>query len=160
MISSADREQKDAGGQMAYLRGLWEAITQNEVQELIVTFDDEEPVTITTPSFVIANAAPLTTALAQGGDEPDMTDGKLDITWLQPQEQADQQFLSLAELVFSNHDYKKQSERLEHRQVKKVAVEFKEKSDYALDGEILQAQKITVETKPASLTVFNYRQPE
>ena len=160
MISSADREQKDAGGQMAYLRGLWEAITQNEVQELVVTFDDDEPVTITTPSFVIANAAPLTTALAQGGDEPDMTDGKLDITWLQPQEQADMQFLSLAELVFSNQDYKKQSERLEHRQVKKVVVEFNEKSDYALDGEILQAKKITVETKPASLTVFNYRQPE
>ena len=109
---------------------------------------------------MIANAAPLTTALAQGGDEPDMTDGKLDITWLQPQEQADQQFLSLAELVFTSQDNKKQSERLEHRRVKKVCVEFDDTSDYALDGEILKANKITVTTKPASLKIFNYQQSD
>ncbi|WP_018981625.1 diacylglycerol kinase family protein [Salinimonas chungwhensis] len=160
MISAADREQKDAGGQMAYLRGLWEAISQNEVQELKVTFDDEEPVTITTPSFVVANAAPTTTALAQGGDEPDMTDGKLDITWLQPQEQADQQFLSLAELVFSSQDTKKQSDRLEHRQVEKVTIEFSEPADYALDGEILKDRKITINIKPSSLNIFGYQPDE
>lgn len=156
MISSADREQKDNGGQLAYLQGLWEAISQNQAQELTVTFDNDKPQTLTTPSFVVANAAPLTTALAQGGDEPDMTDGLLDITWLQPQEDADEQFLSLAELVFSDAASKKSSQRLAHRRVKKVRITFDQQKQYALDGEIWQAETITIECKPASLRVFSY----
>lgn len=154
MISSADRDQKNEGGQFAYLRGLWDAIGRNESLTVQVTFDDEAPQEITTPSFVIANAAPITTALAQGGDVPDVTDGKLDITWLVPQDDADQQFISLAELVFLSGDLKKDSPRIQHRQAKKIVIQREISGEYAIDGEIKESHKLVVETKPGSLKVL------
>ena len=154
MIASADREEKNQGGQMAYLRGLWDAISTNETMSLEVCFDDETKNIIETPSFVVANAAPITTALAQGGDEPDVTDGKLDITWLTPQQDSETQFLSLAELVFSNAENKKQSQRIQHKQVKKLVVNLPDKAKYAIDGEIREANKLEISVCAGNLTVL------
>ncbi|RDV26108.1 hypothetical protein DXV75_08505 [Alteromonas aestuariivivens] len=155
MIASADREQKNEGGQLAYLKGLWEAITSNQSLSLEVEFDDNQQHTIETPSLVIANAAPVTTALAQGGGEPDLTDGKLDITWLKPQESPDQQVLSLAELVFRDTDGKKDSDRICHTQAKSVRLTLPEQQNYALDGEIQSAKTILIQARPASLRIFS-----
>ena len=154
MISQADRDQKNEGGQFAYLRGLWDAIGRNESISVSVTFDDEPSETITTPSLVIANAAPITTALAQGGDVPDVTDGKLDITWLVPQEDADQQLISLAELVFLNGDLKKDSPRIRYRQAERVTIEVNETREYALDGEIRESDKLNIVSCPGTLKVL------
>ena len=154
MISSADRDEKNAGGQFAYLRGLWDAISKNEAQEFEVQFEDDDPVTLHSPSLVIANAAPLTTALAQGGEIPSVTDGKLDITWLEPQESSETQFLSLAELVFLSSDAKKSSNRIRHKQAKSVRVKLPHKMEYALDGEIHSADTLTITTVPENLNVF------
>ncbi|WP_218353028.1 diacylglycerol kinase family protein [Alteromonas lipotrueiana] len=156
MISSADRSQKNEGGQFAYLRGLWQAMSKNDIVELTVSFDNEEEQVIKTPSFVVANAAPITTALAQGGDEPDMTDGKLDITWLEPSDEADEHFFSMAELVFSDKQSKQQSTRIRHRQVKTIRIDQPQDSHYALDGEIYQSDKLNIEIQPATLKVFSY----
>lgn len=139
---------------MAYLRGLWDAISTNETMSLEVCFDDETKNIIETPSFVVANAAPITTALAQGGDEPDVTDGKLDITWLTPQQDSETQFLSLAELVFSNAENKKQSQRIQHKQVKKLVVNLPDKAKYAIDGEIREANKLEISVCAGNLTVL------
>ncbi len=154
MIAAADREEKNQGGQMAYLRGLWDAISANKTMSLEVSFDDETRTTIETPSFVIANAAPITTALAQGGDEPDVTDGKLDITWLTPQEDSETQFLSLAELVFSNAENKKNSERIQHKLVTKLTLKLPDKAWYAIDGEIREADQLEIKVCPGNLTVL------
>ncbi len=154
MISSADRTQKDAGGQLAYLRGLWDAISKNDTGTFEIRFDNEESVKLTTPSLVIANAAPVTTALAQGGDVPDATDGKLDITWLEPQESSDKQFLSLAELVFLSGESKKESERIRYRQAKQVIVKFSGMEHYALDGEIKQAEELHIQIHSNNLRVM------
>ena len=157
MIASADREEKNEGGQMAYLRGLWQAISANTDMKLEVSFDNNETETITTPSFVIANAAPVTTALAQGGDEPDVTDGKLDITWLTSQEDSETQFLSLAELIFTTKTSKQNSGRIKHRQVKSITVTLPEQASYAIDGEIREADKLEVQAIPGNLTVLTAR---
>ncbi|WP_414827620.1 diacylglycerol kinase family protein [Alteromonas sp. H39] len=154
MISSADRDEKNAGGQFAYLRGLWDAISKNEAQEFEVQFEDDDPVTLHSPSLVIANAAPLTTALAQGGDIPSVTDGKLDITWLEPQESSETQFLSLAELVFLSSDAKKSSDRIRHKQAKSIRITLPREMEYALDGEIHCADSLTINTVPKNLNVF------
>ncbi|MBT80174.1 MAG: hypothetical protein CL587_07250 [Alteromonadaceae bacterium] len=157
MIASADREEKNEGGQMAYLRGLWQAISANTDMKLEVSFDNGETETITSPSFVIANAAPVTTALAQGGDEPDVTDGKLDITWLTSQEDSETQFLSLAELIFTTKTSKQNSGRIKHRQVKNITVTLPEQASYAIDGEIREADKLEVQAIPGNLTVLTAR---
>lgn len=154
MIESADREEKNEGGQFAYLRGLWNAMSSNETLSLTVRFDDGERETLNTPSLVIANAAPVTTALAQGSAQPSVVDGKLDITWLTPKPSADEQFLSLAELVFLSPDGKKQSDRLKHCQAAKVEIVFDKTFRYAVDGEIRETEKLQIETRPKSLTVL------
>ncbi len=154
MIASADREQKNDGGQFAYLRGLWNAISNNETQQFVVSFDDGEFETLHSPSLVIANAAPLTTALAQGGDVPDITDGKLDITWLEPQESSDLQLLSLAELVFLSGDAKKASERIRHKQAAKIHIKLEKEMEYALDGEIHRADELIINTCHKNLKVL------
>ncbi|MDO6568096.1 diacylglycerol kinase family protein [Alteromonas sp. 1_MG-2023] len=154
MISAAGRGEKDTGGQFAYLKGLWEAIGKNDNLHFTVTCDDEEAQQLETPSLVIANAAPITTALAQGGNLPDVTDGKLDITWLMPQASPDRQLFSLAELVFGPEDYKTTSESIRHKQTKAITLSFDKEVSYAVDGEIFSASEIRVTTQPASLRVL------
>ena len=154
MISAADREEKNMGGQFAYLKGLWNAISNNENMTFEVAKDDGPAETLETPSFVIANAAPMTTALAQGAEPPDITDGKLDLTWLLPQPSSDRQFASLAELVLSPAEAKKQSQSIRHERATRITLTFDKPTAYAVDGEIYEGNKLVIETCPRSLTVF------
>ena len=158
MISAADREEKNVGGQFAYLKGLWNAISNNESMTFDVAIEDDEAERFQTPSFVIANAAPMTTALAQGAEQPDVTDGKLDITWLLPQTSSDKQFQSLAELVFSPVESKKQSDSIRHKQASSLTLTFDKPTAYAVDGEIYEDQSLVIKTLPHSLTVLVNRE--
>lgn len=154
MIAHADREEKNAGGQLAYLQGLWNAMENNHTLSFEVAFDDEPAKRITSPSFVIANAAPLTTALAQGGDLPDMRDGQLDLTWLSPMDNSAEPLISLAELFIQAPKNKQQSERIHHRRAAKVVLQFDQETGYALDGELRQAQQMTIEVRPGQLSLI------
>ena len=154
MISSADREKKNIGGQFAYLKGLWNAISNNADLRISISLDDNKHEVLTTPSLVVANAAPMTTALAQGSAEPDVKDGKLDITWLVPQSSPDKQFLSLAELVLSPKESKIESSRIRHTQASTITLRFDKTTSYAIDGEIYEDNKLVIETCPRSLNVL------
>ena len=154
MISSAGRDEKNAGGQLAYLQGLYNAITKNENLSFSLSLDDGESQQLETPSFVIANAAPLTTALAQGDNPPSVTDGKVDVTYLLPNENADRQLLSIAELMFSPAESKRRSQNIVHQKAESVSLTFPEKVQYAVDGEIFSASTITVTSHPHSLRVL------
>lgn len=152
MIEHADRDEKDNGGQMAYLEGLWKAMNTNAPLSLKVKLDDNT-MTLSTPSFVIANAAPLSTALAQGGDMPDMTDGELDITWLTPTEE-DMPLFTIAELVFSSEESKQSSEIIHHRRSKQVNITLPEAQTYVIDGETYTASEITISCQPKNLKML------
>ncbi len=152
MIEHADREEKNEGGQFAYLAGLWQAIRQNEPLKVAIAFDNEPPVTVETPSLVIANAAPKSTALAQGGDEPDMTDGKLDITWLEANQETP--LLSVAELVFSNTKRKAASDSIYHKRVNSITVSLPSTQRYVIDGEVYEDDHLHIQTAPASLNLL------
>ena len=154
MISAADREEKNVGGQFAYLKGLWNAISNNENMTFDVAKDGKAAETLETPSFVIANAAPMTTALAQGAEQPDITDGKLDLTWLLPQPSSDRQFASLAELVLSPAESKKQSDSIRHERASSITLTFDKPTAYAVDGEIYEGDELVIKTVPRSLTVL------
>ena len=152
MIEHADREEKNEGGQFAYLAGLWQAIRQNEPLTVTVAFDDAPPVKLNTPSLVVANAAPKSTALAQGGDEPDMTDGKLDVTWLQAEQEPP--LLSLAELVFSNKQRKAASDNISHKKVSHITVSLPSTQRYVIDGEVYEDNHLHIQTAPGSLSLL------
>lgn len=160
MISSADRDEKNEGGQFAYLKGLWSAISNNENISFRIRTDDSDEETLTTPSFVVANAAPMTTALAQGDEPPDVTDGKLDLTWLVPQTSPDKQLLSLAELIFSPSEHKRHSDNIRHAQASTIMLTFDDEIAYAVDGEIFHADTLTITTCPRSLTVLTNKENE
>ncbi|TPV61033.1 hypothetical protein FJ444_05300 [Aestuariibacter sp. GS-14] len=152
MIEHADREEKNAGGQFAYLAGLWQAIRQNEPIEVSVSYDNQPPEIINTTSLVVANAAPKTTALAQGGELPDMKDGKLDVTWLKAD--TDTPILSLAELAFSNTEHKAESDSIFHKRVNRINIRFPGLLRYVIDGEVYESDSLDIQTVPASLDML------
>ncbi|GAB3028360.1 diacylglycerol kinase family protein [Bowmanella dokdonensis] len=154
MVHAANRKEKDMLGQGAYLLGLWEAINQNEDYFLKVQFDDEEEQIIHTQSLAIANAAPITTLLAQGRGQPDLADGKLDITWLDATEVPEQHLFSMAELVFSGLTDTALQSKVKHRRANRVRVSGDKLDKYVLDGEIFTDFPLDIQIRPASLKVL------
>ncbi|WP_300484003.1 diacylglycerol kinase family protein [Shewanella sp.] len=167
MIESANRERKNALGQFAYLDGLWRAVNADVTLTIQLSLDDAEPTTLTTHSLIVANAAPFTSVLAQGDGEPNMTDGLLDITWLDAGSEPTDKLLSLAELAIAgwvkegnkDTDSKRPSApstatKVHHAHAKKVNISSQPKCKYVIDGEIFEPADLTIEVQPASLKVF------
>lgn len=154
MIESADREQKNEGGQLAYIKALFMAIEENKSSTLTIQIDDEDPLELETSSLVVANAAPFTTVLAQGGGEPDMTDGKLDVTWLPANASYGDQIINLADLAFTGLVKGETKENINHRRVTSIKINSNEKIKYVVDGENREADAVNIEVKPMSLKIF------
>ncbi|MGB2063964.1 MAG: diacylglycerol kinase family protein [Marinomonas gallaica] len=154
MIEKADREKKNTSGQFAYLQGLSEAVGDNKSTKYQLQLDEQPVITVDTPSLTIANAAPITTLLAQGRGAPDITDGVMDLTWLSPDRP---QILNLLELVghgltsrLEDHDY----EGIHHDTAYRVVLTSDETISYVLDGENREADELHVEMIPKSLSVM------
>ncbi|MGX9462058.1 diacylglycerol kinase family protein [Shewanella sp. A14] len=157
MIQKADRETKNDLGQWAYLNGLWEAIDENESLSMYLQLNDGEIQTINTTSLVVANAAPFTSLLAQGNGEPNMSDGLLDITWIEASEASPQQLLSMTELLFAGLTGARDQEttsNVHHVQAKKVYLNTDTKCQYVIDGELFESDDMCIEVKPKSLSVM------
>ncbi len=154
MIAGANREEKDAGGQLAYVQALWLAVSRNEILTLQVQMDDLPAQTIETASLVIANAAPFTTVLAQGGGESDITDGILDVTWIPPQQDMTNSLLSLAELTLSGMSEQVNPAQNNHIKAKKIVVNASHDFEYVIDGEVHYAGCLNVDVMPQSLNIL------
>ncbi|MCQ8878650.1 dual specificity protein phosphatase family protein [Pseudoalteromonas shioyasakiensis] len=154
MIEKADRESKNAVGQLAYLQGFWQALGQQTAQEFTVQLDDNEPREINTNSLIVANAAPFTTLLAQGGGQPDHSDGLLDINWLTPNEDATTNVFSIAELMVSSMTQTHLAINSHHTNAKCVRISAADEIKYVLDGEIKTADELVIEIEPNSLAVI------
>ncbi|AEF53218.1 diacylglycerol kinase family protein [Marinomonas posidonica] len=158
MIEKADREKNNNSGQIAYLQDLWEAISQNDVHTFKVTLNDSDTFEIDTPSLTIANASPVTALLAQGKGGPDIKDGELDLTWLDPERM---QILNLAELAMlglgDNRQKQGKSQQSSsgvfHKTALKVAVDIRQIGHYVVDGEAREADTLEVVVRPKSLSV-------
>ena len=155
MVAAADRERKNELGQLAYLDGFWQAVQGNNILSLQVRFDDTAEQQINTASLVIANAAPFTTLLAQGAGEPDLTDGKLDVTWLTADIE-DSQYLGLAELALAGLTRLNPGVASKTYQAGRVRIKRQDgqKLDYVIDGELFSDQQLDICIAPASLNVM------
>lgn len=154
MIEYAEREQKNNDGQFAYLKGLWGAVTHNDTLSLQVSLDKQPAQALEVSSLVIANAAPFTTLLAQGGGEPDLQDGILDITYLPSHESIAGRFLSLSELALSNVLPTAEPIGFVHQQAKEVLVTSKRPFKYVIDGELYETEQLSIYVQPRSLNVM------
>jgi len=155
MIASANRDEKDNGGQFAYLQAFWQAVNNNEILTLHVQIDDFPIQTIETTSLVIANAAPFTTILAQGGGEPDIKDGLLDVTWILPQHDMTNNILSLAELALSGLSDSPSPVQSKHTYVKNITISAEHELEYVIDGEVFSANSLHIEIMPKSLNILS-----
>ncbi|WP_299078417.1 diacylglycerol kinase family protein [uncultured Paraglaciecola sp.] len=154
MIEGANREEKDNGGQFAYLNSLWNAVNRNQVQTYILQQDDEAKETLETSSLVIANAAPFSTILAQGGDGPDVSNGFLDLTWVKPQKSLTDNVSSLFELAFSGFLQDSKPTNIHHSKALKIFISSETGIDYVIDGESREAQNLSINVNPKSLKIL------
>ena len=154
MIEYAEREQKNNDGQLAYLKGLWGAIANNETLNVEVSLDKQPPQVLEVSSLVIANAAPFTTLLAQGGGEPDLQDGILDITYMPSHQSVAGRILSLSELAVSNLLPTAEPMGFVHKQAKEVTISSEMAFKYVIDGELYETNKLSIRTQPRSLNVM------
>ncbi|MCK8117028.1 dual specificity protein phosphatase family protein [Pseudoalteromonas sp. 2CM37A] len=155
MVEKADRDSKNESGQLAYLSGFFQAFSEQKAQTLYVTLDDNQTQEVNTNSFIVANAAPFTTLLAQGGGQPDHEDGLLDINWLLPSDENTTRVLSIAELMFSSITQTHLAISSHHTNAIKVTITADEEIKYVLDGEIKTADTLTITVDPASLNVIS-----
>jgi diacylglycerol kinase family enzyme len=161
MITSADRDNKNESGQLAYLEGLSAAITQNELKEYQISYNGQAAQQVQASSIVIANAAPFTTILAQGGRDPDPTDGMLDVTILDTQENLSLPLLSLLTKsitrklhINDNNDV----EGIHSMKVKTISIRGDGDIDYVVDGEVRKSEHIEISVNAKSLLITHSQQ--
>ena len=160
MINFANRDVKDDMGQFAYLNGFWEAYTQGTLHSMQVSFDGKSFEEINTTSFVVANAAPFTSLLAQGDGTPDFKDGYLDVTWIKEYSNNSEKLAGMSELVSASLRTKKDdsraipTENISTKRVKKVKIKSDMPINYVIDGELFKSDELNICVNPSSLKVF------
>ncbi|WP_446010583.1 diacylglycerol kinase family protein [Candidatus Electrothrix sp.] len=152
MISSAGRQEKNEYGQLAYLMGLWQAVQQNELLKMTITVDGGKPFTLETTSLVVANAAPLTTILAQGNGEPDFLDGLLDITWINTESGGG--IMGLLELSIAGMLSVNPGPSVNHVRAQHVQITVEPPRNYVIDGEVYPSEDLDISISPESLAVY------
>ena len=158
MITMADRDAKNQSGEFAYIQALGSAIKDNDIQTYTMQVDEGEPEEIVASSIIIANAAPFTTLLAQGGNAPELDDGKLDMTILNTKEKrilpfATLGFHSLTGISLTN-DENSDVTGITHRKIKEVLIKGDADLHYVIDGEVRIADKIHIKVNPNSLNIL------
>ncbi|HCY83531.1 MAG TPA: hypothetical protein DHV36_00175 [Desulfobacteraceae bacterium] len=153
MIAYADREEKDNMGQLAYIKGLFQAVGRNRPIHLDLCADENPAEKIVTTSLIVANAAPFSTLLAQGGGAPDHQDGLLDITWIEYADGTGPVF-SLVELGLAAMEIGYRGDRVRHLHARRLLITGDSSIEYAMDGEPHTADALDISIQPASLNVL------
>ncbi|WP_413700793.1 diacylglycerol kinase family protein [Psychromonas sp. KJ10-10] len=154
MIESANRENKNEHGQLAYLTGFFKAVVaNNQTQHLNIKLDEQPYQKLDVQSLVIANTAPFSTLLAHGGDTPEPNDGKLHITYLEQTDSLPEKLFALSDLAISSIGIKETATQFKYFSGDKVTITSDSSIDYVVDGENYSSQFINIEMIPSSLNV-------
>lgn len=152
-VERASREMKTQWGAMAYIMAGWQLLDEQTLFD--TTLETEEGVLqFQAAAITIANAAPPTSVLAQGGGEVILDDGLLDVTvaTAETKLQAVTTMLSMlgAALVKSGP----QQQNVIHGRTKRITVKTEPPQKVVVDGEIIGTTPIEVECIPGGLTVL------
>ncbi len=161
MIEHAHREEKNAFGQLAYLTGFFNAVISEEVQTLQVTLEGQaaseqgwERQEMDVHSFVVANIAPFSTVLAQGGGAPQPDDGKLHITYLDNAQSLGGRLVALSDLTLTSVGAQDESNLFQYASATGVTITADKPIDYVIDGELYSDRRLEIKIRPQSLNVF------
>ena len=155
-VEKADREAKNRWGVLAYLIAGWQQLDEQkpfeaelEIEGVIKKFQ--------AAAITVANAAPPTSVLAQGGGEVIVDDGLLDITiGVAGNETTRLEALEAIANLFGSALLKTTSERKDivHLRAKRVKVTTQPLQKVVIDGEIIEPTSVEIECLPKSLKVF------
>ena len=152
MVDKASRELKNILGPMAYIfSGARQFVDQLPFQATMLI--DGEQVQIDASAITIANAAPATSVMAQGFGEVIPDDGLLEVIIASPKDRISGlsvlSSLAWSALKSSNANHN----NLACFRTKQIQLELKEVQKLVIDGEILDAQTVTVTVNPQALQV-------
>ena len=152
MVDKASRELKNILGPMAYIfSGARQFVDQLPFQATMLI--DGEQVQIDASAITIANAAPATSVMAQGFGEVIPDDGLLEVIIASPKDRISGlsvlSSLAWSALKSSNANHN----NLACFRTKQIQLKLKEVQKLVIDGEILDAQTVTVTVNPQALQV-------
>ncbi len=155
-VEKADREAKNRWGVLAYLMAGWQQLDEQqpfeaeiEIEGVIKKFQ--------AAAITVANAAPPTSVLAQGGGQVIFDDGLLDITiGVAGNETTKLEAIVAIADLFGSALLKTTSERKDvvYLRAKKVKIITKPLQKVVIDGEIIDPTSVEIECLPKSLQVF------
>ncbi|AFY93777.1 YegS/Rv2252/BmrU family lipid kinase [Chamaesiphon minutus] len=152
-VNLADRESKNRLGMMAYvLAGLSQLRNLEQFEAKIET--DDKIITVLASAITIANAAPATSILAQGGAEVVFDDGLLDLTIVTSKTALGAIATSYDLLSSTLRGEASQREDVGFVRSKKFTVTTTPPQKVVLDGEVIGTTPLEVECIPNGLTVF------
>ena len=152
MVNKASRELKNILGPMAYIFSGARQLVDQQPFKATLRIDGEE-YHLGASAITVANAAPATSVMAQGFGQVIPDDGLLEVIVASPKDRISG-FSVLSSLAWSaivsntaNHD------NIACFRTRQIEVELEETQKLVVDGEILDADKMTVSVKPGALQV-------
>ncbi len=152
-VEAASREAKNRFGILAYIMAGFGQLRSMELFE--VTIETESTVATCQASAVtVANAAPPTSILAQGAEEVDYTDGLLDITIFAPENTLGALMASYHLLQSALLNRATTRDDIGYLRARRARITTNPPQKIVIDGEVLEADSIEINSIPAGLTVF------
>ncbi len=155
-VEKADREAKNRWGVLAYLMAGWQQLDEQEPFEAELEIEGVVQ-KFQAGAITVANAAPPTSVLAQGGGKVIFDDGLLDITiGVTGSETTKLEAIAAMANLFSSALLKTTSERKDivHLRAKQVKITTKPLQKVVIDGEIINPSSVEIECFSKSLIVF------
>jgi YegS/Rv2252/BmrU family lipid kinase len=153
MVERANRDLKDRIGVLAYLLAGIQQVNQQELFTAHIQANDIGEESFQAAAITIANAAPVTSVLAQGTGGVIVDDGLLDITIVTPNS-TPRGFTALIDLFRAGlAGAAPQREDIFYTRLPRIRVDANPPQKVAIDGEIIGTTPIEIECIPQALTV-------
>jgi diacylglycerol kinase (ATP) len=152
VVQRADRETKDRWGVLAYLMAGWQQLDEQELFETEIEMDGKVE-RFQAGAITIANAAPITSVLAQGIGQVVFDDGLLDVTIASASSKLEAIRL-MTQLLGAALIKPVNSPNVVHMGARHLKVTTNPPQKVVVDGEIIGTTPVEIECIPGGLTVF------
>ncbi len=152
-VELANREMKDQWGAMGYLMAGWQILDEQNPFDAEIEAEGEIQ-QIQATAITVANAAPITSILAQGAGQVIYNDGLLDITIAGAENKLHAITTMLRMLGAALTKAGIQQQNVVHGRARKLRITTNPPQKVVIDGEIVGTTPIEVECIPGGLTVF------
>ncbi len=152
-VERASREFKDQWGAMAYLMAGWQILDEGSQFEAVIEAEGETQ-HIQAAAITVANAAPPTSVLAQGGGQVIFDDGLLDVTIAAAETKVQAVSTMLKMLGSALVGAGGNQQNVVHGRTKKIKITTTPPQKVVVDGEVIGTTPIEVECIPDGLTVL------